>query len=312
MEELNELIYDRIHNKKWFTARGLESLSKGTGQSVELIAKMISFFLFILLITSRNWIVCNTILVVVPLLLTYVYPDEKPPTNNMRVYWISAFIVTAFDRMLETFPLYYVIKLGILLFLLVEPSCLNERLKEILKIPEKSIKQTEVLVQEETTKAPPPPTVWGRFTESIRSAIGGTAGTAPAPSQMGRESQSRRSTSQKTALVGRSVSESQQKSQLSGAPTPYDTKPLMHSKPSSALPDSTAHAGNAPGHPVGSGEKQYVQSSYVKIPKFDTKDAKASVRMNPDMGAKSAMPQTREHLQSPTVPRTARSASKRP
>ncbi|PIO71222.1 hypothetical protein TELCIR_06888 [Teladorsagia circumcincta] len=57
MEELNELIYDRVHNKvcrlqwlgenfkrnvmlfavqKWFTARGLESLSKGTGQSVDL------------------------------------------------------------------------------------------------------------------------------------------------------------------------------------------------------------------------------------------------------------------------------------
>ncbi|KAK6061635.1 hypothetical protein COOONC_00696 [Cooperia oncophora] len=87
MEELNELIYDRVHNKKWFTARGLESLSKGTGQSVDLIAKVICFFLFILLVTSRNWLVCNTILVVVPLLLTYVYPNEKPPTNNMRVYW---------------------------------------------------------------------------------------------------------------------------------------------------------------------------------------------------------------------------------
>lgn len=44
---------------------------------------------FILLITSKNWIVCNTIVVIVPLLLTYVYPNEKPPQENMLVYWRS-------------------------------------------------------------------------------------------------------------------------------------------------------------------------------------------------------------------------------
>ncbi|VDO20388.1 unnamed protein product [Haemonchus placei] len=87
MDELNELIYDRVHNKKWFTARGLDLLSQSTGQNVELIAKLICGFLFLLLIGNNNWIVCNTILVVVPLLLTYVYPDEKPPVSNMRVYW---------------------------------------------------------------------------------------------------------------------------------------------------------------------------------------------------------------------------------
>lgn len=61
--------------------------------------------------------------------MSYGHKEEK--SDHFR---ISAFVLTAFDRMLEVFPLYYVGKLCVLLSLLVEPSCLNERLKEILKI----------------------------------------------------------------------------------------------------------------------------------------------------------------------------------
>ncbi|VDK51560.1 unnamed protein product [Cylicostephanus goldi] len=66
------------------------------------------------------------------MLLIFVFPDEKPSTESMRIFWICAFITTAFDRMLEAFPFYYVIKLSALLFLLVEPSCLNDNIVNLL------------------------------------------------------------------------------------------------------------------------------------------------------------------------------------
>ncbi|KAK6746714.1 hypothetical protein RB195_000156 [Necator americanus] len=140
MEQLKEIVYDRVHNQKWFTARGLKTLAGATGWGEEALARLIACILFLILVTSKNWIVCNSILVGVSLLLMYVFPDERPPAENMRVYWISAFVVTAFDRMLEAFPLYYVGKLCALLFLLVEPSCLNERLKTLLKLTYDPIK----------------------------------------------------------------------------------------------------------------------------------------------------------------------------
>ncbi|KIH56202.1 hypothetical protein ANCDUO_13619 [Ancylostoma duodenale] len=131
MESLGDIIHDRMHNQ---------------------LCKVMAGVIFYLLITDSNWIVCNSIVVVVPMLLLYVYPDERPPAENMRVFWydifrigtvstlrfdsfrISAFIISAYDRMLEAFPFYYVGKLLALLFLLVEPSCLNERLKKLLNI----------------------------------------------------------------------------------------------------------------------------------------------------------------------------------
>ncbi|RCN32990.1 hypothetical protein ANCCAN_21183 [Ancylostoma caninum] len=134
MESLGDIIHDRIHNQRWFTARGLRTLADATSWSEESLCKVMAGIIFYLLITDSNWIVCNSIVVVVPMLLIYVYPDERPPPENMRVFWIFAFIISAYDRMLEAFPFYYVGKLLALLFLLVEPSCLNEKLKKLLNI----------------------------------------------------------------------------------------------------------------------------------------------------------------------------------
>ncbi|EYC35266.1 hypothetical protein Y032_1092g3589 [Ancylostoma ceylanicum] len=134
MESLSDIIHDRMHNQRWFTARGLRSLADATSWSEESLCKVMAGVVFYLLITDSNWIVCNSIAVVVPMLLIYVYPDERPPAENMRVFWIFAFVISAYDRMLEAFPFYYVGKLFALLFLLVEPSCLNERLKKLLNV----------------------------------------------------------------------------------------------------------------------------------------------------------------------------------
>ncbi|VDL75999.1 unnamed protein product [Nippostrongylus brasiliensis] len=144
MEGIGVVLHDRVHNKKWFTARGLESLSKSTGQDVTFLSRAIIILVFILLLTSSNWIICNTILVVVPLLLTYTYPNEKPSQEGMAVYWVSAFVMTAFDRMLEEFPFYYFIKLCILLSLLVEPSSLSDGLKKLLKLSNENVKEAKI------------------------------------------------------------------------------------------------------------------------------------------------------------------------
>ncbi|CAJ0604317.1 unnamed protein product [Cylicocyclus nassatus] len=137
METLSEIIYDRVHNQKWFTARGLRSLSQATGWAEETIAKVIACLLFYLLNGGSDWFVCNMLLIIVPMLLIFVYPDEQPPVDHMIVYWISAFVLSACDHMLEDLPFYYLQKFCILLFILVEPSCLNDRLKVWLKVPSK-------------------------------------------------------------------------------------------------------------------------------------------------------------------------------
>ncbi|VDM67419.1 unnamed protein product [Strongylus vulgaris] len=141
MESCGDILRDRMHNQKWFTARGLKSLSDATGWQVDSLARLIAVLLLFLLTRSSNWLVCNTILVIIPMLLTFEFPDEKPPAENMRIYWISAFVMTAFDRMLEAFPFYYVVKLSTLLFLLVEPSFLNDNLRKLLTVAENSISQ---------------------------------------------------------------------------------------------------------------------------------------------------------------------------
>ncbi|EYC34708.1 hypothetical protein Y032_1680g3939 [Ancylostoma ceylanicum] len=101
MESLSDIIHDRMHNQRWFTARGLRSLADATSWSEESLCKVMAGVVFYLLITDSNWIVCNSIAVVVPMLLIYVYPDERPPAENMRVFWYARNLL---QRIPDLFP----------------------------------------------------------------------------------------------------------------------------------------------------------------------------------------------------------------
>ncbi|RCN32687.1 hypothetical protein ANCCAN_21510 [Ancylostoma caninum] len=296
MESLGDIIHDRIHNQRWFTARGLRTLADATSWSEESLCKVMAGIIFYLLITDSNWIVCNSIVVVVPMLLIYVYPDERPPPENMRVFWIFAFIISAYDRMLEAFPFYYVGKLLALLFLLVEPSCLNEKLKKLLNIKAGSEKSAEVVKKEREldTAKQRSGSALGRFTESLRTALGGTTNvpaTASKPTAGSRKATGSlisqpidQNIPTKTA-VQRSRSSTGEKS--APAPTPYDAKPVtLKSKPMSSSGETVRRAQIASGPPVGVGEKKAVQSTYVNLPKPVGKQFKGSFREQRPEGAK--------------------------
>ncbi|CAJ0604316.1 unnamed protein product [Cylicocyclus nassatus] len=174
MASCGDILHDRIHNEKWFTARGLKAISDASGWQVESVAKLVALLLLFLLTRNSNWLVCNTILVAIPMLLTFQYPDEKPSSESMRIYWISAFVMTAFDRMLEAFPFYYVMKLSTLLFLLVEPSCLNDNIKNLLMVTVTSSKPTirpaSIEEKDVITAKSTPAALWS-IVESLKSAI---------------------------------------------------------------------------------------------------------------------------------------------
>ncbi|KHJ77157.1 hypothetical protein OESDEN_23223 [Oesophagostomum dentatum] len=93
MASLAEIAHDRIHNQKWFTARVLKVLANASGWDEEMLAKGVAAALFLLLTRNGSWMVCNSILVIIPMLLIYAFPDEKPPPENMIVYWYVCFLL---------------------------------------------------------------------------------------------------------------------------------------------------------------------------------------------------------------------------
>ncbi|KAJ1351369.1 hypothetical protein KIN20_007360 [Parelaphostrongylus tenuis] len=260
MDSTEVFFHDRVNNRKWFTARGLAAISTITGLSPDAAAKIICTIILFWLMGQNAWIVCNTIVVTVPLLLTFTFPDERPPAENMRVYWITAFTVSAFDRMLEVFPLYYVAKLTLLLFLLVEPSCLNDRLKILLKATVNS-KGSAGDEEQESRKS---------------EAVDQPPGSSQPPLIQGTAPKSPLTATEPTNQNIRSATPSS-----SGAPTPYDANPPMYFSTASSG-SVNARASIAPPPPVGVGEQGNAVSTYVNIPKPVGKKDVRSLRLAPD------------------------------
>lgn len=64
-----------------------------------------------LVFAERGQVLCNVILVAVPLILSFVYLDEKPSSQHMTVYWSCFGLLTVLDGALEEgIPFYYIIK----------------------------------------------------------------------------------------------------------------------------------------------------------------------------------------------------------
>uniref|UniRef100_A0A914YX24 Uncharacterized protein n=1 Tax=Panagrolaimus superbus TaxID=310955 RepID=A0A914YX24_9BILA len=99
MAHLNEFIHDQRH----FTARWLLTIEKQLQIKSEQLALGITAILSIyLLLGSSNQMLANSILVTIPLLMTYLYPAERPSTNNLLLYWALYSIVTLFDNGFKT------------------------------------------------------------------------------------------------------------------------------------------------------------------------------------------------------------------
>ncbi|MCP9262706.1 Major sperm protein [Dirofilaria immitis] len=106
---LYALIYDQWH----MSARSLRYLHEKSGaDECHLAIFIISGILIYLIIGDYARFVANTILITIPILLTYVYPDEKPPSDNLLYYWSIYIIMTLFcDPKPENKGSYYWIKM---------------------------------------------------------------------------------------------------------------------------------------------------------------------------------------------------------
>ncbi|EFO93700.1 hypothetical protein CRE_12697 [Caenorhabditis remanei] len=131
--EFLEWINIRIHDKKYFTARYLAHLSDISGMQSETIAKILCGFLFtILTFCDQAHFFANSILIGVPLLLIFCYPEEKPADESFYIYFPVFGGITLFDRNLESVPCYYVMKLMLFLLFFTPPYTLHKQISDLL------------------------------------------------------------------------------------------------------------------------------------------------------------------------------------
>uniref|UniRef100_A0A915C568 Major sperm protein n=1 Tax=Parascaris univalens TaxID=6257 RepID=A0A915C568_PARUN len=115
---LNSLIYNERH----FTARGLRYLKETSGIEEFTLALLITLITsFYLIIGESAQFVANTLLTIVPLLLTYFYPEEKPPNQQLLIYWGSFALITLLDPSYHDVKGYYFIKVLLLSLLFLRP-----------------------------------------------------------------------------------------------------------------------------------------------------------------------------------------------
>ena len=76
----------------------------------------------------------NGLLILYPIVATYVFPEERPTRDLLLVYWSCFGLLTVFDRLLESAPLYYVVKIvGLALFFL-EPCLWAEKINKLIEV----------------------------------------------------------------------------------------------------------------------------------------------------------------------------------
>ncbi|EFP10322.1 hypothetical protein CRE_23556 [Caenorhabditis remanei] len=129
-----------IHDQKYITARWAKRYSKITGVEVEMLVKAtILFIIGLLIVLKEPHYLANGLLVIVPIILTFLEPSERPATGIMFIYWTLFGVSVVFDRILEYIPLYYIFKLAAFIGLFLPPSNPTIELihKKINNIPEK-------------------------------------------------------------------------------------------------------------------------------------------------------------------------------
>uniref|UniRef100_A0A915PVF7 Major sperm protein n=1 Tax=Setaria digitata TaxID=48799 RepID=A0A915PVF7_9BILA len=108
--------------KKHMTSRGLRFLRRKTGLDEFNLAIFIGGVTSLYLMAGQDaQIVANAILTVTPILLTYVFPAEKPPTPQLLIYWSAFGLLTLLDPNFEPRSGYYFIKVVLLALLFLHP-----------------------------------------------------------------------------------------------------------------------------------------------------------------------------------------------
>uniref|UniRef100_A0A1I7V0H5 Receptor expression-enhancing protein n=1 Tax=Caenorhabditis tropicalis TaxID=1561998 RepID=A0A1I7V0H5_9PELO len=128
-----EWIESRIHDKKHFTARYLAHLSDLSRIEVTTLASIICGILFIILtFCDQAHFFANSILIGIPFLLVFCFPEEKPNEESLYIYFPIFGAITLFDRNLEWIPFYYVLKMVLFLCFFMPPFTFYQRIYEVL------------------------------------------------------------------------------------------------------------------------------------------------------------------------------------
>ncbi|KAK6108267.1 hypothetical protein QQG55_31465 [Brugia pahangi] len=150
------------------SARGLRYLHEKSGADECYLAIFITSGISIyLVIGDYARFVANAILTAVPILLTYVYPEEKPPLDNLLCYWSIYVIATLFlDPKLEDKGSYYWMKMLMLVLLITFPrKAENIELKqgknvdnhqeEIMAAKNNTLSEKDISDQRSSERVPP-------------------------------------------------------------------------------------------------------------------------------------------------------------
>ncbi|KAL3984907.1 MSP (Major sperm protein) domain family protein [Acanthocheilonema viteae] len=115
---LQSLIFDQKH----MTGRGLRFLHEKTGLDEFNLAVLIVAITSVYLMMGKDaQMLANAILTLTPILLTYVFPAEKPPTPQLLIYWSAFGLLTLLDSYFEPESGYYFIKVILLALLFLHP-----------------------------------------------------------------------------------------------------------------------------------------------------------------------------------------------
>uniref|UniRef100_A0A1I7TDK4 Major sperm protein n=1 Tax=Caenorhabditis tropicalis TaxID=1561998 RepID=A0A1I7TDK4_9PELO len=166
--ETLEWIRERIHNKKHFTARFVGQIVDASGMEAELVVKVLVGVLFVLLaFCDQAHFFANSLLVLVPALLIFVFPAEKPTDDSLFVYFSLFGVLTVLDRSLEKIPCYYILKLALFMLLYVPPYVLHKKISELIQEQLKEQKTTSENVSEMSRSSRSGP----KTNQSTRTAI---------------------------------------------------------------------------------------------------------------------------------------------
>lgn len=89
---LTKVLHFQLKLQKHMTGRGLRFLHEKTGLDEFNLAVFIGAIISVYLMVGQDaQMLANAILTVTPILLTYVFPAEKPPTPQLLIYWYNYF-----------------------------------------------------------------------------------------------------------------------------------------------------------------------------------------------------------------------------
>ncbi|VDP14160.1 unnamed protein product [Onchocerca flexuosa] len=111
------------------TSRGLRFLYKKTGLDEFSLAVFIGSITSVYLIMGQDaQMLSNAILTVTPILLTYVFPAEKPPVPQLLIYWSAFGLLFILDSNFKPQSGYYFIKVVLLALLFLHPFDAADRI----------------------------------------------------------------------------------------------------------------------------------------------------------------------------------------